>query len=214
MFWHPGKWSLLRIVFLPSTEPPLDTITSSGSLDAAIFTWNKTSFFSSSSSSCCSSSHPKLKCSPQSNSLDVMLPSGPFTRTKRAGFHPPRADNWKDQKSTARAKARQGTQGKVLLSTYFRKSFFCTKARGSSSSVLSPTPVGIRAGQAAPKSYSLHICNWNFPNSLFGQVQFGHDRMSDYLIHTFRVGIGITPKRWGVYSQNKAAFTLGVKHFF
>jgi hypothetical protein len=64
---------------------------------------------------------------PQSNSLDVMLPSGPFTRTKRAGFHPPRADNWKDQKSTARAKARQGTQGKVLLSTYFPKSFFALR---------------------------------------------------------------------------------------
>jgi hypothetical protein len=93
---------------------------------------------------------------PQSNSPDVMLPSGPFTRTKRAGFHPPRADNWKDQKSTARAQARQGKarrgrQGKVLLSTYSSSPFFALR-RGSSSSVLSPTPVGIRAGQAAPKS--------------------------------------------------------------
>jgi hypothetical protein len=80
-----------------------------------------------------------------------MLPSGPSTRTKRAGFHPPRADNWKDQKSTARAKARQGRQGKVLRSTYSSSPFFALR-RGSSSSVLSPTPVGIRAGQAAPKS--------------------------------------------------------------
>ncbi len=170
---------------MPSTEPPLDTITSSGSLDAAILAWNKTSFFSSSSFS--SSSHPKLKCSPQSNSLDVMLPSGPFTRTKRAGFHPPRADNWKDQKSTARAKARQGTQGKVLLSTYFPKSFFALRRAVHRPRYLVQPPVGIRAGQAAPKSYSLHICNWNFSNSLFGQVQFGHDRMSDYLIYTLSV---------------------------
>lgn len=31
LFWQPGKWSLLRMVFFPSTDPPLNFITSSGS---------------------------------------------------------------------------------------------------------------------------------------------------------------------------------------
>ena len=31
LFWQPGKWSLFRIVFLPSTDPPLCFITCSGS---------------------------------------------------------------------------------------------------------------------------------------------------------------------------------------
>lgn len=32
LFWQPGKWSLLRMVFFPSTDPPLCFITCSGSL--------------------------------------------------------------------------------------------------------------------------------------------------------------------------------------
>jgi hypothetical protein len=100
---------------------------------------------------------------PQSNSPDVMLPSSSFTRTKRAGFHPPRADNWKDQKSAARAKARQGRQGKVLLSTFTPQVPFFALRRGSSSSVLSPTPRWDSRRTGRSKVYSLHICNWNFP---------------------------------------------------
>jgi hypothetical protein len=35
LFWHPGKWSLLRIVFFPSTEPPLLLMTCSAAACAA-----------------------------------------------------------------------------------------------------------------------------------------------------------------------------------
>lgn len=31
LLWQPGKWSLLRMVFFPNTDPPLRFITSSGS---------------------------------------------------------------------------------------------------------------------------------------------------------------------------------------